>query len=216
MGNIVILFMTDGDAGAPDYEEVKTRAAAKDTVIFTYALGSGAATGVMYQLAQDNKGYCQKVGDGGDLAKAMSSYYSYFAASINAVKPRWVKYNDWITDQELLSACLSVYDTRETPKELLGVVCMDVNVIATLPTLQSLSSYDKFEEAYQEDTKACQKAKLSDEQIQKFRDAVEEGNRCEPDGGTPWHIIGAVVGGFFLLFCCSVAYYMIKKKQSET
>jgi hypothetical protein len=57
----------------------------------------GAATTVTKQLACDNYGIFYSVADGADLSEVMSSYYSYFAASISYTGARWILYNDFAT-----------------------------------------------------------------------------------------------------------------------
>jgi hypothetical protein len=58
---------------------------------------SDADTTVSHRLACDNSGIFYKVADGADLSEVMSSYYSYFAASISYTGARWILYNDFAT-----------------------------------------------------------------------------------------------------------------------
>lgn len=170
----------------------------------------------MYQLAQDNRGYCQKISDGGDLASAMSSYYGYFAAGIEADQPRWVTYNDWITGQELLASCLATYDTGKTPKELLGVICMDINVIVDLPKLRSANGWEEFVVGYEAATTTCQKTTITDAHIEKFRNAISDTNKCEPPGPlSTGAIIGIVIGGLAFCGCCGFAAIKWRKRSQN-
>jgi hypothetical protein len=107
----IILFLTDGIAEfTPDnYLTISTMIAKHNTVLFTYALGDGADTEITKKLACENDGVFYKVPDGGDLGKAMSGYYTYFAAAAKSYTVpiedshfvRWVLYNDFATGMKL-------------------------------------------------------------------------------------------------------------------
>mmetsp|Transcript_2887 Transcript_2887/g.8347 ORF Transcript_2887/g.8347 Transcript_2887/m.8347 type:complete len:572 (+) Transcript_2887:167-1882(+) len=145
-----ILFMTDGQAtfSNADFEDVRERAEASSVVLFTYALGNEASTEVIQRLACDSNGVAHKVGDDGDnLASAMSSYYTYYTAGTEYRGARWIKYTDVTMGEELFAACTAIYDGRGSNSDLnvlLGVACMDVNMVVGLDTLQTRSDYDDF------------------------------------------------------------------------
>lgn len=56
---------------------------------------------------------------------------------IKELAPRWITYNDWITNSVLLASCVALYDESVFK----GVTCMDMNVILDVATLQSKSDY---------------------------------------------------------------------------
>jgi hypothetical protein len=62
---------------------------------------SGADTDIAKKLACDNYGMFYSVADGSDLSEVMSSYYSYFAASISYVGARWILYDDFATGEQI-------------------------------------------------------------------------------------------------------------------
>ncbi|CEM35380.1 unnamed protein product [Vitrella brassicaformis CCMP3155] len=155
-----VLFMTDGEApfSDADFSDIKQRASAKGAAIFSYAFGSGAASYVPRRLACENQGVFHQVADGGDLSNAMSSYYTYFAAGTGYRGARWILYSDAVTGTDLLAACTPTYDPREAGSELsslVGVMCVDVNVIVSLDVLRLRSDYSAFISRVEADTVQC-------------------------------------------------------------
>jgi hypothetical protein len=76
-------------------------------------LVADADTTVTHRLACDNHGIFYNVADGADLSEVMSSYYSYFAASISFTGARWILYNDFATgtdDFTLNNIVYIIYD----------------------------------------------------------------------------------------------------------
>ena len=59
----------------------------------------GADSTVAKRLACDSYGIYYSVDDGADLFEVMSSYYSYFAASISYTGARWILYDDFATSK---------------------------------------------------------------------------------------------------------------------
>jgi hypothetical protein len=141
--------MTDGEAEFDDSNDaaLATFVEEKDVVLFTFALGSGADTTVTKRMACQNNGVFFNVADGGDLGDAMSSYYTYIAAASEQTGTRWVLYND-VSGIELLASCTAIYDKGAQATEelsvVLGVVCMDINVMVPLKTLQLRGDYQDF------------------------------------------------------------------------
>ena len=84
-------------------------------------------------------GLFHSVPDNGDLPTAMANYYSVFATGLQSCDLRWIKYADVVTGTELLAGCLPVFErssgaTCDTSGgggggDLLGVTCMDMNII---------------------------------------------------------------------------------------
>ena len=71
---------------------------------------------------------------------------------------RWVLYND-VSGIELLASCTAIYDPREQANNelnvLLGVVCMDVNVMVPLAELQQRDDYLDFYDKLVEESTQC-------------------------------------------------------------
>ena len=69
-----IIFLTDGEAEflESDFRNIQVQSVTYDTVLFTYALGSGADTTVTKRLACENRGIFYNVPDGSDLSTIMS------------------------------------------------------------------------------------------------------------------------------------------------
>mmetsp|Transcript_34583 Transcript_34583/g.64529 ORF Transcript_34583/g.64529 Transcript_34583/m.64529 type:complete len:847 (+) Transcript_34583:126-2666(+) len=154
-----ILFLTDGIAEftESDFLYVEDKATTNNVVLFTYALGSGADTSVTQRLACDNDGIHYSVADGADLSEVMSSYYSYFAASISYTGARWILYDDFATGTELLAACTPMYD-QTNPSEmaiLIGVICMDINMIVDTTRLRAHSQWNDLYSRVLATSQAC-------------------------------------------------------------
>ena len=167
--NKVILFMTDGQSSV-NYNSVQTKAQGRGVRIMTYALGNGAEQATCKRLACENHGVFSAVGDNQNLAVVMASYYKVFAAGrsrADQCKVSWTNYPGAVTPVEFMSACLPVFKTAAAAAtceartmqgsfaDLLGVVCMDLNIMATLPDLAGESDWDGW---YQQTViqRACQ------------------------------------------------------------
>jgi hypothetical protein len=142
-----ILFLTDGEASFSEenFESIREDASQSDIIIFTYGIGSGVATCVITRLACENNGIAYALEDESALSEVMSSYYTYFAASINSQGSRWVLYDDYTTGTELLSACTPLYDKSNNQSDvsvIFGVVCMDINVMVSVENLRVHSGWN--------------------------------------------------------------------------
>ena len=142
-----ILFLTDGIAPFTEsnYETIKASAATSDINIFTFAIGEGADVSVTQRLACDNRAIAYTLSDGASLGEVMSSYYTFFAASMIHPGSRWVLYNDFATGTELMSACTPVYDRSDPSKKyslFIGVVCMDMNILMSISHLRKLTGWN--------------------------------------------------------------------------
>ena len=72
----VILFLSDGQPdswGSSDYQQLKSKAAGSGIKLFTYALGSGADTSKLAQLATDHNGEMKQVTSSSALVLKMIS-----------------------------------------------------------------------------------------------------------------------------------------------
>jgi len=89
--------------------------------------------------------------------------------------------------------------------KLIGVGCVDMNLVVDLPTLESHPEYEEFWAEVQSDMKACPLNTLTDAQMENLRfepvgeasqchatDCHDEGD-CEDEGGAIGAIIGAIV-----------------------
>ena len=143
---------------------------------FTYTLLSGIpeyAKANVKQMACANEGIYAHI-DGGNLADEMATYYNYFArgtADASNRKVRWVLYPD-AAGAELFGACSSAFDFTVDPPKLIGVTCMDVNMLADIDTLKAQPSWDSFVENVVEKTTSCDHVKFSTDQLQTLRGRI--------------------------------------------
>jgi hypothetical protein len=191
--NKVILFMTDGeDSGWNEgyYATIQNKISSSGAVLLTYALGSGADHTVPERLACENDGMFYPVTDGDNLALIMGSYYSYFAAAVDNLRPVWTMYTDAITGTELVTGCVAMNDTTSTSvQELIGVVCMDMNVFGDINEIKQHSSWSNFEALITSESKSCAllwNGITNDEkkkalEILRSREKCKGAKRCYPD-----------------------------------
>lgn len=175
-----ILFLTDGEAdfSEADYERIKGYSTEMSVALFTYALGSGADTTVTRRLACENKGILYPLADGADLSRAMSKYYEYFASGVEICTPSFTKYQDVVTGAELWPACLPSYDRSSGERGLLGVGCMDLNVMIDMQSLQNQAYYSNFVCKISDLTKQCIQLDMTDCRLEKLRAAVSPTSTC--------------------------------------
>ncbi|CAD7961022.1 unnamed protein product [Amoebophrya sp. A120] len=221
-----ILFLSDGipDAWDPssDGQNLRDLNPGTQFKLFTYALGVGADTSVLSQLASDHGGEMRQVSDGGNLANTMADYYKKLGddRDINAV--RWMRYTDIVSQTTLLAGCISIDDLRTTAaaKQMVAVACMDANVIASLNQLETLDGYAQFQQDYETNSRMCangnnpfQEMTLLGCSVQweslvvaspgtnSLKDGSEEGTK-EDDGEAFILVILAVLAGIALIFLC--------------
>eukprot|EP00397_Hematodinium_sp_SG-2012_P024952 GEMP01026029.1.p1 GENE.GEMP01026029.1~~GEMP01026029.1.p1 ORF type:complete len:678 (+),score=88.55 GEMP01026029.1:210-2243(+) len=170
-----ILFMTDGE-DTSGLDVTKFDGFQKDleprVVIFTYTFGSGATRDLPEKIACLNKGVYWSVPDGGNIGQVMSSYYTYFASGVTNRVPRWVAYADALTEEPLMSACLPAYRDGI----LLGVGCMDVNMMVRLSALQQKPEYPSFISQVQASSSKCAVFALPEDKLKEIRE--EAGTEC--------------------------------------
>ena len=109
-------------------------------------------------MACQNDGIFYSVADSADLSTVMSSYYTYFAAAVTDTNARWVLYNDFATGTELLSACAPMYDNADSNglvSVLMGVLCMDINIIESVEQLRQRSDWNDLYSRVLADTDQC-------------------------------------------------------------
>ncbi|CAD7975784.1 unnamed protein product [Amoebophrya sp. A25] len=236
----VILFLSDGQPdswGGNDYATLSSEASGTDIKLFTYALGSGADTSVLAQLASNHQGEMKQVTDGGNLPNIMASYYNSLAQDRDINLVRWMRYKDIVSGTSLLAGCVSIDDTRPSvpSKTLLAVGCMDANVVASLTQLETLTGYIDFLKKYEESSRMCATGanpflEMTNLQCSRKWETVKAcsgGENClgedededdSVDGARIGIIIGAVFAGVVLLGVCCFGAGKIcsKSKQMST
>ena len=198
-----ILFLSDGTPTGGTWETdqastVASRAATTHARIFTYALGASAPTDELKAIACDNRGALWAVADGGNLADAMVDYFTFLAPLNPPCQVRWRGYNDSITGEPLLAACLPAYKKQtaisatscaggtagEVP-ELLGVTCMDVSLIVDKEVLDARPDAAAFYALVDADQAACSATTPTEAQLQTLRSRITFGDAVCPGVPVP-------------------------------
>jgi hypothetical protein len=208
--NQMILFMTDGLDGSGradllgDIQEMQAEISAKrpnkePVPIYTYTFGKEALEGsadlklsqLPTKIACQNLGVAYQIEDGSDLASMMTDYYKYFIWGLKVqdamnMKPKWIKYTDSWVGGPLLAGCTAVFDDAQLQAnnvELLGVACMDMNIIVELmqtPTsFQNRAQYSNFFTAMNDEMKVCFDVKHDFADMQQLRTQSVGGSVCE-------------------------------------
>ena len=192
--NTAILFMTDGEATwtESDKDWLSANADARGCLtVFTYAFGagvSGTSAANLKDMACSNDGIYHEIADGGNLNSVMASYFQYFASGLAQSDPevRFVQYADALTGQELLAGCVAAFDRTLSPASLIGVTCMDVNMIVDIDTLKAQSSWNKFAARVVSDTTKCTPVNLAYPGLEELRRRVDPSNSmCGSNYGNP-------------------------------
>eukprot|EP00440_Ansanella_granifera_P038361 gb/GFBE01041622.1/.p1 GENE.gb/GFBE01041622.1/~~gb/GFBE01041622.1/.p1 ORF type:complete len:735 (+),score=169.57 gb/GFBE01041622.1/:1-2205(+) len=167
----IVMFLTDGQAEFTegDYQRTQELATQYHAVIFTYALGSGADASVSKRLACDNNGIFYPVPDNADLATVMADYYKYFADGQQSCTPSFVEYTDAVTGTSLVAGCLPMYDRTNPRPALLGVSCMDINMLADVEQLKKAESWAETISIASDVSKKCRPIDMSECHLQKLR-----------------------------------------------
>lgn len=202
--NKVILFLTDGkpdDWSEDDFRSVREASAELDVHLLTYALGSGADFDRVKRLACENKGIAQKVEDAQDdrLANAMASYYQMLGPMLKPCQTRWVGYTDILSGEYLLTGCMAAFETldgstatsceggldglgepgdKRVP-HLLGVGCIDMNLIVDLNVIQARDDWGDFEARINSEMSACPRITLTELQLETLRVNVGAESVCD-------------------------------------
>ena len=202
--NKVILFLTDGkpdDWSEDDFRSVREASAELDVHLLTYALGSGADFDRVKRLACENKGIAQKVEDAQDdrLANAMASYYQMLGPMLKPCQTRWVGYTDILSGEYLLTGCMAAFETldgstatsceggldglgepgdKRVP-HLLGVGCIDMNLIVDINVIQARDDWGDFEARINSEMSACPRITLTELQLETLRVNVGPESVCD-------------------------------------
>ncbi|CAE8654690.1 unnamed protein product, partial [Polarella glacialis] len=177
-----VMFLTDGEAefDEADFLQAQQMSSEWDTVWFTYALGSGANTVVTKRLACDNKGIFYPVSDTADLTQIMAAYYAYFASGQASCSPSFSRYADANTAEILYAGCLPMLERTAYNSSLLGVACMDINMLSSIDQLkpQPNFAWEQLACEMSDVTKKCRHMHLTDCSLQKLRLQVSTGSMC--------------------------------------
>merc|ERR1719253_1711588 len=111
-------------------------------------------------MACQNEGFWYEIPDAEsqNLGKYMSDYFMYFGSAKESTEVRWVQYTDATSGgTELLGGCLATYDKTPgiTHISLMGVVCMDMNVLLSMDELRDKSDYKRFKARIEENNLKC-------------------------------------------------------------
>ena len=212
--NRVILFLSDGEPSAwteSDYATTRSDLASLGQAhLLTYALGSGADSRVLKNLACQNGGILYEVADDANLGDIMAEYYKLLAPMMEPCLARWISYQDVYTNQELLGVCIAAYSKQSNSDpntcsveagsgtavgsgpadglpyylvpELIGVACIDMSLIASESDLRANSGWSAFEERIQAERSACPTRTLTEGQMETLRKRVSTTAVC--DAGT--------------------------------
>ncbi|CAE8651652.1 unnamed protein product [Polarella glacialis] len=167
-----VMFLTDGQAefDEADFLQAQQKSSEWDTAWFTYALGSGVDTSVSKRLACDNKGIFYPVSDTADLTQIMAAYYAYSASGQASCSPSFSRYADANTAEILYAGCLPMLERTAYNSSLLGVACMDVNMLSSIDQLKAQPNlaWEQLTCEMSDVTKKCPHMHLTDCSLQKL------------------------------------------------
>ena len=170
--------------------------------IFTYGFGddvTGDNAPELKKLACESSGMFFQIGDdeSDKLKGKMAQYYGLLAATRPAEKPVWSEtYASASTGLELITAGMPVYDKTKSPKELFGVIALDV--IADSSGFGAFADSTTVLASMHAATKAqCSPAPtftLTDAQMEALRDTYGAQNCTDPnDAGADAAIVVIIV-----------------------
>ena len=191
--NRVVLLLSDG---APNdnwdnssHAAVRAKAASYDPPVrlLTFGLDADAPAEVLRRLACDTGGVFRAV-TAANLAEVMGFYYEILVPAMEPCKTRWTTHNDPISGKELLTACQAPFQPAAGDAtscngglsglgaagdcalpELLGVLCLDMNIVVDLDVLMNHPGYADFASAVDADRTACPRLTPTADQLQALR-----------------------------------------------
>jgi len=211
-----ILFMTDGeDEGTFEMSKLDQMNTGFDdpVVIFTFAFGS--SSGILKKIACKHRGIKYDV-NSENIADVMADYYSYFASSVQIKDPRWIAYEDAATGNELMAACLPAYlDLKDQDPQLLGVGCVDVNLMISVEDMREKNSFVEWERTTRNDARKCARSRMNDNLLSQIRKnanfyACEPFDISHPSNRIYFIVGGCVIGAFIIFFCFPKAMKKMK------
>lgn len=174
-----VLFLTDGKDTSGFLPSDISTMDMDGVVILTYSFGEEADDRLPRQIACQSGGIWYPVKQKDQIEDTMANYYSLFAVGIDSDTVRWVEYTDMITGTQLLAGCLPAYDRSQSIPVLIGVSCMDINVIISLDTLYMKPTYQEMRDKMAGVTKKCPTIKYAENTLQQLRMTVSEKSVCK-------------------------------------
>merc|ERR1712085_240811 len=157
----------------------RERALKSDVVFFTYTIGTGADKSIAKRLACENKGVFYPVPDGADLDTIMGMYFQYFSTGQEVCSNNYVSYTAVGTGSKLYGACMPMYNRTGKEKSLLGVSCLDVNLLGNMETMRSQAGWNHFKCQASDISKQCRSLDLHECHRQRVRRDFSEESVCE-------------------------------------
>merc|ERR1719265_2783432 len=196
-----VLFLTDGkDKYNFKPSELHQLDEVKDVNMLTYSFGKHADTRIPKQLACQFGGIWYHVEDSMPIETIMAKYYMLFANGIDDSSVRWYQYTDVLTNTPLLAGCLPVYDRSQNVAKLVGVSCIDINIIVSLDTLWKKPSYLQMQEKMDSITQKCPTLKYGQGVLQHIRLQESVNSVCKQcdmsDEGCPTTTTTTAIPGF--------------------
>jgi len=149
--------------------------------LFTYSFGFTSP--MMTQMACAHNGLFQTIPDENPelLKETMAKYYEFFAAGIHDTglrKARWSEiYVASASQKPCLTATFPVYDLLQVPKQLFGVLGVDL-----VPgSMMEMSDFNSTLADLHAQTRACPTFEMSDEQLESLRKRLS-GSTCAAAG----------------------------------
>ena len=71
---------------------------------------------------------------------------------------RFSDYKDALTKTRLIGGCMPAYDRSARPAKLIGVTCMDINIVIDIDDFVVKEDYPEAREKMLADSKTCSKA----------------------------------------------------------
>jgi len=218
--NRVVLFLSDGVPNSWDdtTDYTTTTNQLNGAQLITYALGSGADSTVLKQLACENEGILYEVADNANLGDVMASYYKLLSPELDPCEPRWIEYPDFYTGTDLLAMCMAAYRKYDTgdanscnggttaygtgssasddwwkvPK-LIGVACIDMSLVASDADLRAQSGWSAFESRIRTEQLYCPRRTLTEGQREALRRDVSLSAMCSSAGQIPASVVSEPV-----------------------
>lgn len=175
-----ILFLTDGkDSHGFVPSDIKKLPGLKDVTILTYSFGPQADAKLPKAIACQNNGIWYHVKDKTQIGNVMTQYFQLFAAGIDSDSVRWTQYEDSVTGQKLMTGCLPAYDRSKNVPELVGVSCMDINIIISNEELINKPTFSEMLTKMKSITSTCPKLNFGASTLQYLRQQVGSSSVCK-------------------------------------
>ena len=101
-----------------------------DVTMFTYALGSGADTSILRDLACEYRGIMFEIQDSASdsaLTTTMRGYYTYISEGVTISSPVWTEpYEDAFGFGKMVTVSMPIYYEESGIRSILGVAGIDI------------------------------------------------------------------------------------------